>query len=446
MAKEKNKVISQKTIEVILMTENIQILKGNLIFTKTAEEFTELKESYIVVENGKIIEVGKELNKKYKDSHILDYGDNLIIPGFIDMHVHASQFSNRGLGLDEELLPWLDTYTFPEESKFEEEEYAKKVYSRFVKELWKYGTTRSVIFATIHNESTNILMKLLDDAGLGAFVGKVNMDRNSPEFLIEDTEESLRDTEKWLNQHRDVDSIVKPIITPRFVPSCTGKLMEGLGDLAERYDVPVQSHLSENIGEIDWVKELHPDSKDYASVYKEYKLLGQQPTIMAHCVHNTDDEIKLMAENNVFVAHSPISNLNLSSGIAPIRKFLDAGVNVGLASDVSGGHSISMMDVISSTIQSSKMRWLYLDKEHEPLTVSEAFYLSTKGPGKFFGNVGSFEVGNDFDALVIDDNNIKDINSRSLTERLQRFLHIGDDRNIIDRYVVGKKLEEPKIY
>lgn len=428
------------------MSKNVKVYKGNIIFTETPKEFTELENGYIIVEDGKVKEVSEDLKEEYKNLEVIDYGDNLIIPGFNDMHLHAPQFPNRGLGLDEELLPWLETYTFPEEAKFKDEEYAKKVYSRFVHELWKYGTTRSVVFATIHKNATNILMDLFKDAGLGAYVGKVNMDRNSPDYLIEDTEESLKNTEEWLKEHTGDNSIVRPIITPRFVPSCTSKLMKGLGELAEKYNVPVQSHLSENRGEIDWVKELHPDAKNYATVYDEYKLFGQQPTVMAHCVFNNDDEIKLMADNGVFVAHSPISNLNLSSGMAPIRKYLEAGVNVGFATDVSGGHSISMMDVIASAIQSSKMRWVYLEEEHDSITVPEAFYLTTKSAGRFFGKVGSFEEGYDFDALVINDESISDLNPRSLTERLQRFLHIGDDRNIIDRYVVGNKLEEPKIY
>lgn len=428
------------------MKKNIKVYKGNLIFTEGPERFTEYENGFIIVEDGKIIELAKELRDEYKDLDLVDYGDNLIIPGFIDMHIHAPQFSNRGLGLDQELLPWLETYTFPEEAKFKDEDYAKKVYSKFVHELWSYGTTRSMVFATIHKDSTSILMDLFEEAGLGAYVGKVNMNRNSPDYLIETTEDSLRDTEAWLKDSLKRDSLVKPIVTPRFVPSCTGDLMEGLGRLAEEYDVAVQSHLSENRGEIHWVKDLHPDSEHYAGVYNDYKLFGQQPTVMAHCVHNTDEEIELMAANNIFVAHSPISNLNLSSGMAPIRKFLKAGVKVGLATDVSGGHSVSMMDVIAATIQSSKMRWVYLEEEHEALTVPEAFYLATKGPGRFFGKVGSFEPGYDFDALIIDDERISDINPRSLEERLQRFIHIGDDRNIVERYVLGQRLEEPRIY
>ncbi len=428
------------------MKDNMKIIKGNIIFTETSKEFKVIENGYIILKNGIIENIVDKLGEEYKNLEIIDYGNKLIIPGFIDMHLHAPQFANRGLGLDKELLPWLETYTFPEESKFSDDEYARKIYSRFVHELWKNGTTSSIIFATIHKDSTNILMNLLNDAGLAAYVGKVNMDRNSPDYLIEKTEDSLVDTEEWICEHTNVDSIVKPIITPRFVPSCSSELMRGLGELAEKYNLPVQSHLSENRGEIEWVKELHPNSKNYADVYNEYKLFGQTPTVMAHCVFNDEDEITLMAENKIFVAHSPISNFNLSSGIAPVRKYLNANVNVGFATDVSGGHSLSMKDVIVSAIQSSKMRWVYLDDSEDSISLPEAFYLSTKSSGAFFGKVGSFENGYDFDALIIDDENISSIDANTVVERLEKFIYIGDDRNIFERYVKGNKLIEPKIY
>lgn len=428
------------------MKDNMKIIKGNIIFTETSKEFKVIENGYIILKNGIIENIVDKLGEEYKNLEIIDYGNKLIIPGFIDMHLHAPQFANRGLGLDKELLPWLETYTFPEESKFSDDEYARKIYSRFVHELWKNGTTSSIIFATIHKDSTNILMNLLNDAGLAAYVGKVNMDRNSPDYLIEKTEDSLVDTEEWICEHTNVDSIVKPIITPRFVPSCSSELMRGLGELAEKYNLPVQSHLSENRGEIEWVKELHPNSKNYADVYNEYKLFGQTPTVMAHCVFNDEDEITLMAENKIFVAHSPISNFNLSSGIAPVRKYLNADVNVGFATDVSGGHSLSMKDVIVSAIQSSKMRWVYLDDSEDSISLPEAFYLSTKSSGAFFGKVGSFENGYDFDALIIDDENISSIDANTVVERLEKFIYIGDDRNIFERYVKGNKLIEPKIY
>ena len=421
--------------------------KGDIVFTPEFGKYSIFKGGYVVVE-GKVVKgVFRALPEKYKDAKLTDYGSKLIIPGFVDLHLHAPQFANRGLGVDMELLPWLETYTFPEESKYSDEDYAKRAYKKVVYELWKKGTTRSVLFATIHSKSSKILMDLLNEAGLSAYVGKVNMDRNCPDFYIENTEDSINDTEKFLEKVINKYDLVKPIITPRFVPTCTPEMMKGLSILSKKYNVPVQSHLSENKGEIEWVKQLHPEAPNYAEVYNEFEMFGQKPTIMAHCVHLTDDEIELMAKNNVFVAHSPHSNCNLISGISPIRKLIKAGVQVGLASDISGGHDISIPSVMVNAIQISKMKWVEnpnYSAFNEFLSTPEALYLATKGGGKFFGKVGSFEEGYDFDALIIDDSSLEDVNERTIEERIQRYIYVGDDRNIVDRFVAGNKLSEPK--
>lgn len=419
-------------------------LKGNIIHTPTFGEYSILPQGHVVYENGEVLGVFAELPAEHQEAAVTDYGDRLIIPGFVDLHLHAPQFANRGLGLDKELLPWLETYTFPEESKYSSTEFAERAYKKFVKALWQQGTTRSVVFATLHREASELLMDLMAQTGLGGFVGKVSMDRNCPEFYIESTEESLAETERFIQETQGRHALVKPIITPRFVPTCTAELMQGLGALGAKYGVPVQSHLSENTGENAWVKALHPEIRDYASVYDTYGLFGQQKTVMAHCVHVSDEEIALMAKNQVYVAHSPHSNNNLSSGIAPVRKMLQAGVPVGLASDVSGSHEISMPRVLTVAAQVSKLKWLECNKECAPLNTQELFYLATKGGGSFFGKVGSFEPGYALDALVIDDTTLLDVNPRSLEERLQRYLYCGDDRNISARYVQGRLLEEPQ--
>ena len=269
------------------------------------------------------------------------------------------------------------------------------------------------------------------------------MNRNSPYNLIETTKDSIERTENILKKYNDKNALVQPIITPRFVPSCDTELMNALGNLAEKYDVKVQSHLSENKGEIAWVKDLHPESKNYADVYDKAKLFGQQPTVMAHCIYVTEDEMDLMAKNQVYVAHCPTSNFNLSSGIAPIRKFLNKNIPVGIGTDISAGHTVSMMTTIVTAIQASKMYWLYVNDDEECLSTTEAFYLATKGGGSFFGKVGSFEKDYEFDALVIDDSSLSDYNKRTIEERIQRFIYTGDDRQISKRYVRGKELKEP---
>ncbi len=416
-------------------------LKGNIIYSKSLGQYEIVSNGYVVVSSNKVKGVYHELNLPIK---IIDYGNALIIPSFVDLHVHAPQYANMGLGLDKELMPWLKTYTFPEEAKFKDLDYAKKVYKAFIKALWKCGTTRACVFGTIHKDATVLLMDLLTQSGLGAYVGKVNMNRNSPDYLIESTENSIQYTKEIIEKYDNQYELVKPIITPRFIPTCSFDLLERLGKLAKKYHVPVQSHLSENYGEINIVKTLHPNFKNYASIYDKAGLFGEEKTIMAHCVLVTDEEIDLMDKKKVFVAHSPSSNCNLASGIAPIRKFLSRGIPVGLGSDVSGGHRLSMTDVMVNAAQVSNLKWLETNHNLKPLNTAELFYLATKGGGSFFGKVGSFEEGYEFDALVIDDYSLHHLKPLSLEERLQKFIYTGDDRNIIARYVAGKKLEEPK--
>ena len=424
--------------------EKIRAYKGHVVFTPELGKFSINEDSYIVVDGKRVKGVFKELPVEYREVDVVDYEDKLIIPGFVDLHLHASQYANVGLGVDEELLDWLDIYTFPEEAKYEDLDFAKEAYGRFVHDLWKVGTTRSVIFATIHRESTMLLMDMIDKAGLGAFVGKLNMNRNSPDFYIESKDESLEETEKFIKETRNKYEKVKPIITPRFVPSCSLELMNGLGQLAEKYQVPIQSHLSENRKEVELVKELFPQFDSYSAVYEETGLFrDSNSTVMAHCVWSTKEEMEIMKRNDVIVAHSPHSNANVSSGIAPISEFISRGISVGLASDVSGGHRLAITDAMTLAAQMSNLRWVHIDDKYDPLTLPELFFLATKGGGKFFGKVGSFEEGYEFDALVIDDSSLKDINQRSIEERIQKYIYLGDDRNILDRYVAGEKIEEP---
>jgi len=425
-----------------LMTST-KVFKGNIIFTPTSEKFTLIEKGFIVVINGKVDDVYTVLPGKYKDYNIIDYSDKLIIPGMNDLHSHASQFRHLGMAMDKELIPWLNDYTFPEESKFKNLDYSKEIYDRFIKEIWKQGTTRTVLFATVHKEASMYLMDLFIKSGLGAFVGKVNMDLHCPSHIRETLESSLKDTEEIITKFKDKSPLVKPIITPRFVPSCSRELLQGLGELSVKYNMPVQSHLSENKGEIAWVKDLYPTSRYYGDVYNNFNLFGQTPTLMAHCSFSPDEEMRLMKENNVMAVHCPSSNLNVGSGMMPIRKFIDNNIKLGFGSDISGGHTCSLFKTMVYAIQVSKLFWANSNKEIPFLSNSEAFYIATKGGGSFFGKVGSFEKGYDFDALIIDDSSLN-YSDYTLEQRLERFIYTGDDRHILHRYVCGNLIEEPK--
>jgi guanine deaminase len=421
-----------------MMSDNsMLVLKGNIVFTKTDQSLTALENSYIVCKDGIIVDVFQVLPECYNGAEIKDYGDNIIIPGLVDLHLHAPQFAIRGMGMDLELIPWLNKYAFTEESKYQDEVYATAAYSAFCKAMLTSPTTRASIYATLHSKATRILMDMMEKTGLVTYVGKVNMDRNCPAHLIEKTDESVTDTEEWINQSLNAFTNTKPIITPRFVPSCSGELMESLGRLAVRYHVPVQSHLSENTYEVKWVRELHPDEKTYSDVYHRFGLFGDIPTIMAHCIHLSDREMDMIKDKGVYVAHCPQSNTNLASGIAPVRRMLKKGIRVGLGTDIAGGFSISMFRTISDAIQMSKMYSALIDAQQPALTFTEAFYLATKGGGSFFGQVGSFEPGYEMDALVIDDSDINGLSPLTLAQRLERIVHLSEDRHIKRKYVRG---------
>lgn len=421
----------------------MKIYKGNIIFTEKADGFTIYPKGYVGVADGIVVFVGEQIPKAYENAEVVDFGDKLLIPGFVDLHFHAPQYANLGLGLDKELLPWLNDYTFPEEAKYCNLDYADGVYRKVAQDLWRNGTTRVVLFSTLHAAGTKLLMDIMNESGLGAFVGKVNMDRNSPDFLCEKTADSIEATREWLESYHDKYQLVKPIVTPRFVPTCTSELMKNLSALAEKFNVPIQSHISENRNECAWVKELHPESPHYAGVYEDHGLLTHR-TIMAHCVHNTEEELARFKENGVYAAHCPNANNNLASGIMPVRKFLNAGIKVGLGTDVGAGHKVSIAAVMASAMQASKLKWVE-EASLDPLTTAEAFYLGTKGGGSFFGKVGSFEKGFEFDALVIEDKDLAITSGRSLEERLQRYIYVGDDRHIVKRFVRGNEISSPKL-
>ena len=421
-----------------------KVYKAHILFTKEKDQFEVFENGYIAVENGKVTGVSTNLSElDCQNAEIIDFGDKLLIPAMNDMHVHAPQVHNQGVAMDLELLPWLQNYTFPEESKYADVEYAERMYRRFLHTQWLFGTMRSVVFGTVHTESTRVLMKLYQEAGMGALVGKVAMNRNCPDALCEDVKAAVEGNERLIAEFSDVDGLVRPIITPRFVPSCTPELLKACGELAKKYQLPVQSHLSENTSEIAWVAELEPESESYGDAYNRYGLFGQTPTIMAHCVWTSGSELDMMKRNGVMVAHCPTSNFNIASGMAPIRTFLEEGLPIGLGSDISGGHDLNMFRMLVYAIQVSKMQY---QQNHDKafLTLPEILWIATKSAGSFFGKVGSFEPGYDFDALVIDDAVLYP-SEYSLLHRLERFIYVGDDRQIVHRFCRGKEVAEPKL-
>ena len=415
------------------------VLKGDIIWTESPDGFRYQENGYLAVEDGLVR--GVYASAPEGEYELLDFTGSIIAPGLSDLHVHAPQHQFAGLFMDEELLEWLNAHTFPYEARFSDTGYAEKAYRSFVSELGSGATTRAAVFATIHRKSSLILMRQMESAGLRGYVGKVSMDRNSPDILIEGTDEAIAEEEAFLDEASHFSKVL-PIITPRFIPSCSDRLLEWLGDTARDRRLPVQSHLDENLSEVEWVRELCPWSRSYADAYSRFGLLGDSPTIMAHVVWPTEEEMDLLSKRDVYVAHSPSSNTNLRSGIAPVRRFLDKGIHVGLATDAAGGSSLSMLRMVTDAVQVSKLRSRYVDDSDKPLRFSEAFYLASKGGGSFFGKVGSFETGYDADIIVLDDGAFPSVlrSELSVPERLEMHAYRHSEAPVAAKFVRGERI------
>lgn len=425
------------------MDKRTFILKGNIIYSDTKTSLSVTEQGYLICCGGISQGVYLTIPENYQNLPVIDCRDHLIIPGMTDLHIHAPQYPFRAIGMDLELLEWLETHTFPEESLYTDTEYARKAYRIFAEDLAAGPTTRAVVFGTVHTPATDILMETLEASGLKTYVGKVNMDQNCTEKLRErDASASLRATAQWLEDTAEKYRNTKPILTPRFAPTCSEALLKGLGELQREYGLPVQSHLSENLAEIAWVKELFPWSSFYGNVYEHFGLFGgEAKTVMAHCVHSSEEEIQKMKTNGVYVAHCPQSNTNLASGIAPIRRYLQEGIPAGLGTDMAGGATISMFRCIADAIGMSKLYWRLMDQEKKPLTIEEAFYLATAGGGSFFGKAGSFAPGYEVDALILDDSGIRTTKSLGAKERLERYLYLAEEGGkLAGKYVAGVKI------
>ncbi len=415
----------------------IRIIKGNII---SAPEFGRIditEHGFLVAADGKIKGIYPDLPLEYADAEIEDYGDALVMQSFADMHLHAPQYPMIGMDMDMPLLQWLNTYTFPTEAAFKDNEYARETYRRLAGELAANGTTRVCMFSSSHREATLILMEELENAGITGFVGKVNMDRNGGTDYQETTEESVSETVRWLEECRFEH--IKPILTPRFTPSCTDELMEALGRLAKENDLPVQSHLSENTGEIQWVSELHPDCSHYWESYHKFGLWNDR-TLMAHCVWSDEQERKAMKDAGVWAVHCASSNENLISGYAPIRVMLNEGVNVVLGSDIAGGDHLPMFENIAATIRASKARRIMDDWKTDFLKVPEAFYLATSAAAGFFGEKPGFATGNSLHAIVLEDDDLPAVRPLSVLERFERCIYRRQENAICAVYSEGRKI------
>ncbi|XP_037010938.2 guanine deaminase [Artibeus jamaicensis] len=371
------------------------------------------------------------------------------MPGLVDAHIHAPQYYFAGSHMDLQLLEWLTKYTFPTELKFKSIDFAEEVYTRVVRRTLKNGTTTACYFATIYTDSSLLLAEITDKFGQRAFVGKVNMDRNDtfPEYK-ETTEESIKETERFVSEmlQRNYPR-VKPIVTPRFALSCSERLMSELGKIAKTHDLHIQSHLSENPDEVKAVENLYPSYKNYTDVYDKNGLLTNK-TVMAHGCYLSAEELDVLKERGASLSFCPNSNISIRSGFLNVVEVLKREVKVGLGTDVAGGYSPSVLNAIRTAMMTSNI-FLINKINTEGLTFEEVFRLATLGGSQALGldkDIGNFEVGKEFDALLINfkasDSPIDlfygDLVGDVSGAIIQKFLYLGDDRNIEEVYVGGK--------
>ncbi|XP_003452696.3 guanine deaminase [Oreochromis niloticus] len=432
------------------------VYRGTFVHSTQQKALQILKDALLGVDTqGKIafIEEGKELEKLsqtfgFKTSDITQLAQHeFFMPGLVDTHIHASQYSYAGTALDMPLLQWLNAYTFPVESRFKDLEFARKVYTQIVRRTLRNGTTTACYFATIHTEASLLLGQIANNFGQRALVGKVCMDRNDcvkhyKETLQDSQDETCRFIKELLNKKYP---LVKPVVTPRFAPSCTGALLEQLGEIAKNNNLHIQSHISETLEEVKLVKELFPESESYADVYYKHNLLTDK-TVMAHGCHLSDEELALFRETGASLSHCPNSNFSLCSGVLNVRNVLKHKVKLGLGTDVAGGYSASMLDAVRRALDASKVLTIQ-DPKYKTLSFEEVFRIATLGGSQALSlddQTGNFEVGKDFDALRInvaaEGGPIDLIQDEEPKILLEKFLNLGDDRNIAEVFVAGRKV------
>uniref|UniRef100_T1JIQ3 Guanine deaminase n=1 Tax=Strigamia maritima TaxID=126957 RepID=T1JIQ3_STRMM len=436
------------------LNSTFQVYSGTVIDT-TEELPLNIQECVLGVQEGQIIfreNVDKidDLKSNFgftNDDIIFLTHEQFLMPGLVDIHLHAPQYHFSGTNMSKELLPWLEFCTFPAESKFTDLKFANDVFSRVVRDTLNNGTTTAVYFSSLHIDASLLLSDVVEKYGQRAYIGKVSMDSNSPEFYKEITQEAMQDAEIFIVKLQNKQNeLINPIVTPRFAPVCTSQLLQFLGSLAKTYDTPVQSHLAENKDECDLAKTIFPDCNSYAEIYDKFNLLTPT-TVMAHGIYLSNSDIELLRTRGSGIAHCPNSNISLKSGLCDVRKLFMSKVKLGLGTDVAGGYSTSILDSIRQAILTSKIISMS-HPNYQVLTYQEAFRMATLGGCEILGisdKLGTLQIGKQFDALLVDvsvnSNALKYFPHDVIEDTIEKFFHHGDDRNIQKVYVNGKQVK-----
>ncbi|MFC5474987.1 guanine deaminase [Paraherbaspirillum soli] len=398
----------------------------------------------LVVADGRVLMVGDylQLATQLKASlstelEIHDYRGKIIMPGFIDTHVHYPQ-TDMIASPSPGLLPWLEKYTFPTERKFSDPSHASDVAHFFIDELLRCGTTTAMVYCTVNPTSVDAFFNESEKRDLRMVAGKVLMDRNCPAFLQDTAEGGVRESEellkKWHGRGRQMYAI-----TPRFAPTSSNAQMQLTGELARAYpDAFLQTHVAENTDEVAWVKSLYPDARSYLDVYDKYGMLRPR-SMYAHCIWLDDGDRQRMAETGSAISICPTSNLFLGSGLFDFERADALQVPLSLATDVGGGTSFSMLQTMNEAYKVARMGNCFLP-------ALRMFYLATLGAARSMrleDTIGNFAAGNEADFIVLDPKATPLLARRSMrTESLEELLFalalLGDDRTIAATYAAGK--------
>ncbi|KAJ8120044.1 hypothetical protein ONZ43_g3146 [Nemania bipapillata] len=395
-----------------------------------------------------------ELQEKY-EVQFLGRGQ-FLIPGFVDTHNHAPQWQQRGLGQSMHILDWLDNVTFPNEARFRDPEYARRIYASCVDGFLQQGITTASYYGSMHAEATKILADLCLEKGQRAFVGKCNMNRNAPDYYRDATvESSLSDTQDCIAHMRRIDPegrLIKHVLTPRFAITCEDALLAGLGEIAKANpDLPIQTHFNEAEQEMSFTKTLFPTFDNEADLYHHFGLLTKR-SILAHCCYVSEYELERLKHLDCGVAHCPISNMTVGGGFmaAPVREFLRRDIKVGLGTDSGGGFSSSILDAMRQALVASNAREVMSQGKDKGLSIDEVFYLATLGGARVCcldDKIGNFASGREFDALLIDSDSLKPgvmtiLEEHDTTKTIfDKFIMTGDDRNIKQVFVQGRQVK-----
>lgn len=403
------------------------------------QDFQYFDDGALLVKSGKIVALGEYavISKDHSCDKEIDYSGKLLTAGFIDSHVHFPQ-TEMIASYGEQLLSWLNTYTFPTENKFTDYQYAKTIADQFIQQLMRNGTTTAIAYSTVHPQACDALFEVASQYNMMMIAGKVCMDRHCPDYLSDTPETAQQQSadliEKWHGTGRNYYAI-----TPRFAPTSTERQLHLLGELAQQYpDVFIQSHLSETQEEIAWVKQVYPNHAGYLDVYDSFNLVRER-AVYGHCIHLSDTEWQCIKERGASVAFCPSSNLFLGSGLFDYHKAQQHDVDVCLASDVGAGTSFNMLRTYAEAYKVGQLKG-------QSLCALTGLYLMTQGAAsahQLSNSVGNLNPGSDADFVVLDPHfnelsSLRASNNDSPAEHLFSLSFLGDDRAVSACYVAGK--------